>query len=191
MTSQLVWRVSTLLLAFYLFIYYYNYYFAFLTHTHTRDASSSRCVSSQFRACASIFPAHFEIRNYLLASALQTKNLFLPHDPGKPKIETWFLDPAEDGDLISRIQHYSFQAFKALGLKDFGLFDFRVEHNGSPFFLECNLFCSFGPRSILNTIAKDSGFTDKELFDLMVNNALLRRKNPLNGFQSSKNLIDA
>ncbi|KAK2574493.1 D-alanine--D-alanine ligase [Acropora cervicornis] len=83
------------------------------------------------------------------------------------------------------------QAFKALGLKDFGLFDFRVDHNGSPFFLECNLFCSFGPQSVLNAIAKDSGFTDKELFDLMVDNALLRRKKPLNGFHYSKKLIDA
>ena len=195
MTSQLVWRVSTLLLAFYLFIYYYYYYyFAFWTHTHTRDskdAPSSRCVSSQSRACAGIFPAHFQIRNYLPTSALQTKNLFVPHGPGKPKAENWFLDPAKDGDLISRIQHYSCQAFKALGLKDFGLFDFRVDHNGSPFFLECNLFCSFGPQSVLNTIAKDSAFTDKELFDLMVDNALLRRKNPLNGFHCSKNSIDA
>ncbi|KAK2574499.1 D-alanine--D-alanine ligase, partial [Acropora cervicornis] len=73
---------------------------------------------------------------------------------------------AKDGDLISRIQHYSCQAFKALGLKDFGLFDFWVDHNGSPCFLECNLFCSFGPKSVLNSIAKDSGFTDKELFDM-------------------------
>lgn len=110
---------------------------------------------------------------------------------GKVKVENWFLDPAKEGDLTSRIQHYSCQAFKALGLKDFGIFDFRVDHNGSPFLLECNLFCSFGPQSALNAIAKDSGFTDKELFDLMVDNALLRRKNPLNGFHSSKKLIDA
>ena len=120
------------------------------------------------------FSRSFQIRNYLPASALQTQNLFVPHDPGKVKVETWFLDPAKDGDLISRIQHYSCQAFKALGLKDFGIFDFRVDHNGSPFFLECNLFCSFGPQSVLNIIAKDSRFTDKELFDLMVDNALLQ-----------------
>ena len=150
------------------------------------------CVFPVSRACR-YFSRSFQIRNYLAASALQTQNLFVPHGPGKPKAENWFLDPAKDGDLISRIQHYSCQAFKALGLKDFGLFDFRVDHNGSPFFLECNLFCSFGPKSVLNTIAKDSGLTDKELFDLMVDNALLRRKNPLNlnGFHSSKDLIEA
>ena len=36
-----------------------------------------------------------------------------------------------------------------------------------------------------------SHFTDKELFDLMVDNSSLRRKNPRNGFHSSKDLIDA
>ena len=187
MTSQLVWRVSTLLLAFYLFIYYcyyyyYYYYFAFLnTHSHARLEGCILLALRVFpvsRVCRYLSRS-FQIRNYFPASALQ--NLFVPHGPGKMKVENWFLDPAKEGDLTSRIQHYSCQAFKALGLKDFGIFDFRVDHNGSPFLLECNLFCSFGPQSVLNAIAKDSGFTDKELFDLMVDNALLRRKNPLNG----------
>ena len=165
----------------------------FNTHSHARLEGRILLLLRVFpvsRVCR-YFSRSFQIRNYLPSNALQTQNLFVPHGPGNPKVEKWFLDPAKDGDLISRIQHYSCQAFKALGLKDFGLFDFRVDHNGSPFFLECNLFCSFGPKSVLNSIAKDSGFTDKELFDLMVDNALLRRKNPLNGFHSSKNLIDA
>ena len=152
-------------------------------------------MSSQSRAFAGIFPALlplFEVRDYSPASALQTQNLFVSHGPGKhPKTENWFMDPSQDGDLISRIQCYSYQAFKELGLKDFGVFDFRVDHNGNPFFLECNLFCSFGPQSALNSIAKDSDFSDKALFDLMVENALLRRQNPRNGFHASKDLIDA
>ncbi|RMX38633.1 hypothetical protein pdam_00024291, partial [Pocillopora damicornis] len=44
---------------------------------------------------------------------------------------------------------------------DFGVFDFRVDIEGNPFLLECNLFCSFGPQSVVNIIAKDSGFTDE------------------------------
>ena len=156
----------------------------FDTHSHARLEG---CILLALRVfpvshVCRYFSRSFQIRNYLPSSALQTQNLFAPHGPGKMKVENWFLDPAKDGDLISRIQHYSCQAFKALGLKDFGIFDFRVDHNGSSFLLECNLFCSFGPQSVLNAIAKDSGFTDKELFDLMVENALLRRKNPLNGF---------
>ncbi|RMX38634.1 hypothetical protein pdam_00024290 [Pocillopora damicornis] len=32
---------------------------------------------------------------------------------------------------------------------------------------KCNLCCSFGPRSVVNIVAKDSGFTDESLFDMM------------------------
>ena len=51
-----------------------------------------------------------------------------------------------------------------------------MDREGNPFFLECNLFCSFGSKSVVNVIAKESGFTDESLFDLMVQNALLRKE---------------
>ena len=97
--------------------------------------------------------------------------------PGKPKeSKTWFLDPLNEGELINRIQRQSCRIFRQLGLQDFGLFDFRVDHDGNPFLLESNLFCSFGPQSVINIIAKDSGITDESLFDMMVQNALLRKQ---------------
>ena len=51
-----------------------------------------------------------------------------------------------------------------------------MDREENPFFLECNLFCSFGYKSVLNVIAKDSGFTDESLFDLMVQNVLIRKE---------------
>ena len=93
-----------------------------------------------------------------------------------PGSKTWFLDPEKEGKLINRIQQQSCRAFLELGLQDFGLFDFRIDSEGNPFFLECNPFCSFGSESIINVIAKDSGFTDESLFDLMVQNVLLRKE---------------
>ena len=93
-----------------------------------------------------------------------------------PNAKTWFLDPAEEADLINRIQQQSRRVFQELDLQDFGLFDFRVDLEGNPFFLECNLFCSFGLQSFLNVVARNSGFTDESLFDLMVQNALLRKE---------------
>ena len=105
--------------------------------------------------------------------------LYLPIclSTGKPpNAKTWFLDPAEEADLINRIQQQSRRVFQELDLQDFGLFDFRVDLEGNPFFLECNLFCSFGSQSVLNVIAKNSGFTDESLFDLMVQNASLRKE---------------
>lgn len=92
-----------------------------------------------------------------------------------PETKTWFLDPSKEEKLIHRIQQKSCSAFRELGLQDFGLFDFRVDLEGNPFFLECNLFCSFGPQSILNIIANSSGITGERLFDMMVKNALLRK----------------
>ena len=93
-----------------------------------------------------------------------------------PETKTWFLDPRKEEKLIHRIQQQSCRAFRELGLQDFGLFDFRVDIEGNPFLLECNLFCSFGPQSVVNTVAKDSGFTDESLFDMMVENTLLRKR---------------
>nr|XP_058940958.1 D-alanine--D-alanine ligase-like [Pocillopora verrucosa] len=93
-----------------------------------------------------------------------------------PENKPWFLDPSKEEKLIHRIQQQSCRAFRELGLQDFGLFDFRVDIEGNPFFLECNLFCSFGPQSVVNIVAKDSGFTDESLFDMMVENTLLRKR---------------
>ena len=93
-----------------------------------------------------------------------------------PETKTWFLDPRKEEMLIHRIQQQSCRAFRELGLQDFGVFDFRVDVEGNPFFLECNLFCSFGPQSVVNIVAKDSGFTDESLFDMMVENTLLRKR---------------
>lgn len=90
--------------------------------------------------------------------------------------KTWFLDPSKEGELIDRIHQQSYRAFRELGLQDFAVFDFRVDREGNTFFLECNLFCSFGQQSVVNVIAKNSGITDENLFDMMVENSLLRRK---------------
>ena len=93
-----------------------------------------------------------------------------------PENKPWFLDPRKEEKLIHRIQQQSCRAFRELGLQDFGVFDFRVDIEGNPFLLECNLFCSFGPQSVVNIVAKDSGFTDESLFDMMVENTLLRKR---------------
>ena len=108
-----------------------------------------------------------------------------------PENKPWFLDPRKEEKLIHRIQQQSCRAFRELGLHDFGLFDFRVDVEGNPFLLECNLFCSFGPQSVVNIVAKNSGFTDESLFDMMVENTLLRKRkqenNNVNLWKSQRN----
>ena len=127
------------------------------------------CFQSSFK----VFTFRFQ---YGFKRTISTSNSLSLSIGKAPESRTWFLDPAKEGDLINRIQQQSCQAFQELDLQDFGLFDFRVDREGNPFFLECNLFCSFGSKSVVNVIAKDSGFTDESLFDLMVQNALLRKE---------------
>lgn len=125
-------------------------------------------------SCLEYKVPHDDIRSTEYKLAINEKGLPL----GKPsRAESWFLDPTKEEDLVNRIHKYSCQAFVDMDVKDFGMFDFRVDRHGNPYLLECNLFCSFGKRSILNILAKDSNFTDEGLFDLMVENALLRRNN--------------
>ena len=46
------------------------------------------------------------------------------------------------------------EAFGALGLKYFEVFDIRMDKNGIPWVLEIKLFCSFGIESLLNIVAR-------------------------------------
>ena len=92
---------------------------------------------------------------------------------------SWYLDAAKEYELINRLQDASLKAFRALGLEDYGLFDFRVDKNGIPWFLENNAVCSFSPYSLLNRLAKHAGLTDEEVFETMLKSALLREEKPL------------
>ncbi|CAH3184391.1 unnamed protein product, partial [Porites evermanni] len=98
----------------------------------------------------------------------------LPVD--KSEIKTWYLDPEKEGELIRRIQQQSCRAFLELNLQDYGIFDFRVDRYGNPFLLECNLFWSSTSLCAFSAVAKGSGVTVESLFDLMVQNALLRKE---------------
>ena len=108
MTSQLVWRVSTLLLAFYLFNDCYYYYFTFLTHTHTRDskdASSSCCVSSQSRACAAIFPALFKLETICHLTLYKLKIYLFPTAQAIRKLKSgsWIQRRMATSSVVSSI----------------------------------------------------------------------------------------
>ena len=78
--------------------------------------------------------------------------------------------------LIKRIQQVALEAHDKLQLRDFSLFDMRLDQNGNPFILEANLFCSFGLQSVFVAHAANMGYDDKELFKIMVRNVLHRNK---------------
>ncbi len=41
------------------------------------------------------------------------------------------------------------ECFRALGCRDYGLFDFRIDAEGPPWFLEPGLYCSFARTSVV------------------------------------------
>jgi D-alanine-D-alanine ligase len=66
----------------------------------------------------------------------------------------------------------------ALGCDHHGLFDFRIDPDGTPWFLEAGPYCSFGPHSVVPTMAAAAGIPAAELFAEAIAQALARRVRP-------------
>jgi D-alanine-D-alanine ligase len=88
----------------------------------------------------------------------------------KGNTKSWIVDPSDP------ITHYVGEVAKkchvALGCRHYSLFDFRIDPEGEPWFLEAGLYCSFARTSVISTMAKASGISLDELFRTMLNNAL-------------------
>ena len=104
--------------------------------------------------------------------------LFQPNDDGttisvsKRSIEL----PAISlpSNVISSIQHYAVKAHRALGCRDFSLFDIRVSPDGTPYFLEVSLYCSYASDSYLVMMSEAAGRRPYELFNVALTKAVER-----------------
>lgn len=93
---------------------------------------------------------------------------------------TRFLSKSEEPELFEKIQRLAVRVHKCLEFRDFSMIDLRVDADGNPWVLEVNLFCSFGPKSVLSIHAQETfGWDDGQLFQNMVNNVTRRRNNKL------------
>ena len=88
--------------------------------------------------------------------------------------KTSFICKEKEPVLYEKIQKLALKVHRCLQFKDFSMIDIRVDSEGNPFVLEVNLFCSFGPKSVLNIHAKEFGWTNEKLFQTMVNNNFRR-----------------
>lgn len=77
--------------------------------------------------------------------------------------------------LLSKLQQAAFRAHRALGCRDYSIFDVRVDPDGQPFFLESCLYCSFAQGSLIVSLAKARGIALDVLFQRVVEWALTRR----------------
>ena len=75
----------------------------------------------------------------------------------------WIVE--RDDPVIAPLQDAALRAFRALGCRHYGLFDFRVDADGVPWFLEAGLYCSFSPDSVITAMAAADAISLPELLN--------------------------
>lgn len=77
-----------------------------------------------------------------------------------------------DDPVTARVTEVARRCHLALGCRHYSLFDFRIDPDGRPWFLEAGLYCSFARQSVISTMAAAIGIDTGELFARSVRTAL-------------------
>ena len=80
----------------------------------------------------------------------------------KDATRAWIVDP--DDPMTGAVWGAASACHRALGCRDYSLFDFRIDPAGQPWFLEAGLYCSFARTSVITTMAAAAGIPLAELF---------------------------
>jgi D-alanine-D-alanine ligase len=70
----------------------------------------------------------------------------------------------EDDPITERVWEAARRCHVALGCRHYSLFDFRIDPEGMPWFLEAGPYCSFAPTSVIAVMAAAAGIDVAELF---------------------------
>lgn len=74
----------------------------------------------------------------------------------------WIVD--RDDPLSAQVGELAKRCHRALGCRDYSLFDFRADASGRAWFLEAGLYCSFARQSVVAVMAAADGVGVEELF---------------------------
>jgi D-alanine-D-alanine ligase len=88
----------------------------------------------------------------------------------KDPSRAWIVDPADP--VTARVWAAARRCHTALGCRHYSLFDFRIDPDGQPWFLEAGLYCSFATQSVISTMAAAAGLPVRELFALALRETL-------------------
>jgi D-alanine-D-alanine ligase len=69
-----------------------------------------------------------------------------------------------DDPVTERVWAAALACHEALGCRHYSLFDFRIDPDGHPWFLEAGLYCSFAPGSVISAMARAAGIGLEQLF---------------------------
>jgi D-alanine-D-alanine ligase len=84
---------------------------------------------------------------------------------------SWIVDPSDP--ITDRVWAMARKCHVALGCRHYSLFDFRIDPQGNPWFLEAGLYCSFAETSVLSAMTKAAGIPLDEFFQSMLQNAMV------------------
>jgi D-alanine-D-alanine ligase len=73
---------------------------------------------------------------------------------------------ADDHFLTQRVWAAARRCHLALGCRHYSLFDFRIDPDGQPWFLEAGLYCSYSPDSVIAVMASAVGIGLRQLFEI-------------------------
>ena len=88
----------------------------------------------------------------------------------KQASEAWMVD-AED-PIVPVVWKAATACHVALGCEQHSLFDFRIDPDGVPWFLEAGLYCSYSPKSVITTMMEAAGTPLKDFFDQSISQLL-------------------
>lgn len=80
----------------------------------------------------------------------------------KDATRAWIVDP--DDAVTAAVHEAARRCHRALGCRHYGLFDFRIDPAGRPWFLEAGLYNSFSPQSVVTVMAEAAGLPLRDLY---------------------------
>ncbi len=80
----------------------------------------------------------------------------------KTRSESWIV-PADD-PIVPAVWKAARASYTALGSRHYNLFDFRIDPQGRPWFLEAGPYCSFSPQSVVVTMMRAAGIPLERFF---------------------------
>ncbi len=94
----------------------------------------------------------------------------------KNPTRAWIVDT--DDPVTAPVWEAAAACYRALGCRHYGLFDFRIDPDGRPWFLEAGLYCSFAEQSVVTTMARATGLPLTELFARLVTQVVPQDRDP-------------
>jgi D-alanine-D-alanine ligase len=91
----------------------------------------------------------------------------------KDSSKSWIVDPSDP--ITDRVWAMAKKCHVALGCRHYSLFDFRIDPQGNPWFLEAGLYCSFAETSVLSAMAKASEISLETFFQDMLQDTIADR----------------